>query len=417
MPKNILMIGPTGVGKTEIARRVATMINAPFLKVEATRFTEVGYVGHDVERIVHDLVDVSITKTYQEKLKEVESKTQKQVTERILNYVCQQLGRYRKRVTAKSQQTPSCTPKMAREKPQVSTAKATRRQLAELLCDNQLEDQLIEIEVSGERDKLGIGSSLEMELEEDSYLPRGLSENFRSNAGSQQKRKVTVKEARCILATEEANKLLDFDHLVEQAVEHAEQEAIVFTDEIDKLIGPKVEIGRDVSGEGVQRDLLPIIEGATVMTRYGPVKTDHTLFIAAGTFSRSKPSDLLPEFQGRFPLCVELSPLSQQDLARILAEPSNALIKQYQALLATEGVTLVFTEDGVQEIARLATLMNNQVENIGARRLHTIMEKVLEELSFTAPERRGERVVVDTAYVTHQAKNLVKDENSSRYLL
>ena len=290
--------------------------------------------------------------------------------------------------------------------------------MAKLLRNNQLEEQLIEIEVGSDAEKAEsvIESFFELDLDEPSSSFEEFYRNFKNHAG-QQKQKIRVKEARRILAREEANKLLDFDQVVEQALTQAEENAIVFIDEIDKLIGPKVDVGRDVSGEGVQRDLLPIVEGTTVMTRYGPVKTEHMLFITAGTFSQSKPSNLIPELQGRFPLGVELDSLSQQDLERILVEPHNALTKQHQALLTTEGVTLVFAEDGIQEIARLAALMNECMENIGARRLYTIMEKVLEELSFTASERKGEKVIVDADYVLQQAGSLIKDENLSRYIM
>ncbi len=415
MPKNILMIGPTGVGKTEIARRMAAMINAPFVKVEATKFTEVGYVGRDVESIICDLVEVGVSKVYEEKLKEVESKAERLATERITNYLCQQWNQKGRKVAAKSQQSLAAIPKIdgARASGGERTA-SIRRQVAELLRNSQLEEQLIEIEVGGDTESLS-SSLLELPMGVDDEIDSLGS--FPQNLKQRRCRKVQVKEARRILTREEANKLLDFDQVVEQALDRTEESGVVFIDEIDKLAGPKVEIGRDVSGEGVQRDLLPIVEGTTVITRYGQVKSDHMLFIAAGTFSQNKPSDLIPELQGRLPLRVELSPLSQEDLKRILVEPQNALTKQYQALLATEGVDLAFTEEGVQEISRLATLMNERVENIGARRLNTIMEKVLEELSFTAPERKGEQVVVDAAYVREHIEGLIKDEDLSRYIL
>ncbi|RLC91421.1 MAG: HslU--HslV peptidase ATPase subunit, partial [Chloroflexi bacterium] len=276
---------------------------------------------------------------------------------------------------------------------------------------------LIEIEVGSDvefGDGIG-GPRLELDVDDD-----GLVDEFYRNLRSQnvqRKRRVPVREARRILTRDEANKLLDFDELVDRAVTNVEENAVVFIDEIDKLCGPKVDIGRDISGEGVQRDLLPLLEGTTVMTRYGPVKTDHILFLAAGTFSQNKPSDLIPELQGRFPLEVEFNSLKQEDLERILVEPRNSLTKQYQALLATEGVDLVFTEDGVREVARLALLMNERAENIGARRLFTVMERLLENLNFTASERRGEKVVVDADYVGRELDGLIKDENLSRYIL
>lgn len=295
----------------------------------------------------------------------------------------------------------------------------TRQQVAELLRNKQLEEHFIEIEVDNEVEGIVplVESSLEMDLEETGTSFNELYSGLKGYAGQQRKRKVRVKEARRLLRREEANKLVDFNQVQEQATEQAEENAVVFIDEIDKLVGPKLDMGRDVSGEGVQRDILPIVEGAIVMTRYGPIKTEHILFIAAGTFSQNKPSDLIPELQGRFPLRVELRPLSQQDLERILVEPRNALTKQYQALLATEGVKLVFTEEGTSEIARLAALMNERIVNVGARRLYTIMEKVLEELSFTAPERRGEEVIVNAEYISQQVGGLIKDENLSRYIL
>jgi len=423
MPKNILMVGPTGVGKTAIAYRIAAMIDAPFLKVEATRFTEVGYVGRDVETIIPELVEASISQVYHQKLSEVESNAQKLATERILNCLCKQLGQRGRRLAAKSQQSLAATPPATKQRSQIgsqgASAAARRRQFAELLRNHQLEDQFIEIEVGGDRQEIGspVEIYLGMESEEENNFPEEFAENFRHYVGPRRKRKVTVKEARHILVREEADKLLDFDQLAEQAVEQAEENGVIFLDEIDKLVGPKMELGKDVSGEGVQYDLLPIVEGTTVISRHNPVKTNHILFIAAGTFSRCKPADLIPEFLGRFPWRVTLSLLGQQDLERILVEPHNALTKQYQALLATEGMTVTFSEDGIKEIARLASLMNTQMEDIGARRLYTIMEKVMEELNFTAPERCGEKVVVDAAYVSCQVGNLIEDKGLSRYIL
>ncbi len=420
IPKNILMIGSTGVGKTEIARRLAAIVNAPFLKVEATKFTEVGYVGRDVESIIHDLVEVSFDKVYHEELKEIENKAKRLATERIVGYLCRQLGQ-RKRAVAKSQQALSgvlkATGKATVGAGDGKASTMTRRRVAELLRNEQLEEQLIEIEVGEE--VAGMGSMIDSPIDMDWEDGEPFSEFYggaRSHIG-QRKRKVRVKEARRILIREEANKLLDFDQVLEEAINRVEENGLVFIDELDKLTGPKVDVGRDVSGEGVQRDLLPLLEGTTVMTRHGAVKTEHILFIAAGTFSQNKPSDIIPELQGRFPLRVELSPLGLHDLERILTEPHNSLIKQYQALLATEGVDLFFTEDGVREIARLVVLMNERSENIGARRLYTIMEKLLEDLSFAASERSGKQVMVDANYVCQQVGGLIKDENLSRYIL
>ena len=421
IPKNILMIGPTGVGKTEIARRLAAMINAPFIKVEATKFTEVGYVGRDVESIAHDLVEMCARKVYQEQLKQVESNAERLATDRIVGYLYQQMTQRGRKVVEKGQRVSGSSPRMTKSSPVLTgggpLSAVTRERLAKLLASNKLEDQFVEIEVA-DSDPGGMlfDPRLDMDLEGDTLWFDDSSRGLRSRSG-QRKKKVRVKEARRILVREEANKLLDFDQVVDRAVSDTEENGLVFIDEIDKLCGPKMDMGRDVSGEGVQRDMLPLLEGTTVMTRYGPLNTEHILFIAAGTFSQNKPSDLIPELQGRFPLRVELSPLTQHDFERILTEPRNSLINQYTALLATEGVSLKFTEEGIQEIARLAVLMNERMENIGARRLFTIIEKLVEDLSFTASERKGERVVIDADYVSQQVGSLVKDENLSRYIL
>jgi ATP-dependent HslUV protease ATP-binding subunit HslU len=419
MPKNILMIGPTGVGKTEIARRLAVMMDASFAKAEATKFTEVGYVGRDVESIIHDLVEVSASRVYREELKQIESNAEKLATERIAAYLYQQIGRRAKKATEKSQQVSGSVSRVSRRSPawkaEVRGA-LTRAKLAKLLASHKLEDQLVEIEVTdSELTASAFDPRLELDLDDDSLFEE-CYRNLR-NPNGQKKRKVRVREARRILTREEANKLLDFDQVINEAIRKAEENGIVFVDEIDKVCGPKMDMGRDISGEGVQRDLLPLLEGTIVATRYGPVKTEHILFIAAGTFAKNKPSDLIPELQGRFPLRVELNPLTQEDLERILVEPRNSLIKQYEALLGTEGVNVVFTEDGIQEMARLAVLMNERSENIGARRLFTIVEKLVEDLSFTAPERKGERIEVDATYVIQQVGTLVKDENLGRYIL
>jgi ATP-dependent HslUV protease ATP-binding subunit HslU len=419
MPKNILMIGPTGVGKTEIARRLAVMMDASFAKAEATKFTEVGYVGRDVESIIHDLVEVSASRVYREELKQIESNAEKLATERIAAYLYQQIGRRAKKATEKSQQVSGSVSRVSRRSPawkaEVRGA-LTRAKLAKLLASHKLEDQLVEIEVTdSELTASAFDPRLELDLDDDSLFEE-CYRNLR-NPNGQKKRKVRVREARRILTREEANKLLDFDQVINEAIRKAEENGIVFVDEIDKVCGPKMDMGRDISGEGVQRDLLPLLEGTIVATRYGPVKTEHILFIAAGTFAKNKPSDLIPELQGRFPLRVELNPLTQEDLERILVEPRNSLIKQYEALLGTEGVNVVFTEDGIQEMARLAVLMNERSENIGARRLFTIVEKLVEDLSFTAPDRKGERIEVDATYVIQQVGTLVKDENLGRYIL
>lgn len=418
MPKNILMIGPTGVGKTELARRLAGMMDAPFTKVEATKFTEVGYVGRDVESIIHDLVEVSAAKVYREELKQIESSAEKLATERIAAYLYQQLARRGKQAKEKSQQISGAISKVSRRPPSWKKGEVTltRAKLAKLLANHKLDDQLVEIEISdSEPNVSGFDPRLEMDVDDDSLFGE-YCKSLRHPSG-ERKRKVRVKEARRILAREEANKLLDFDQVIDEAIRKAEDNGVVFIDELDKICGPKLDLGRDISGEGVQRDLLPLLEGTTVATRYGPVKTEHMLFVAAGTFSKNKSSDLIPELQGRFPLRVELNPLSQQDLERILVEPRNSLIRQYEALLATEGVNVAFTVDGIQEIARLAVLMNERTENTGARRLFTIVEKLVEDLSFTAPERKGQRIEIDAAYVIEQVGSLVRDENLGRYIL
>ena len=431
MPKNILMIGPTGVGKTEIARRMAAMIDAPFIKVEATKFTEVGYVGRDVESIVTDLIETSVTHGYEKKLKEVETKAETLATEKIIDYLCQQWPRAIAKAAVKVEGVSG----LSSEKPKTIAAGKTslqrrrpyryRQLVAKLLQSNQLEDQPVEIEVRTEPEGAGPLEDMPFGLSPDDGLDYTgeVSDNSRVYANhrgymrEKRWRKVLVKEARRILAREAASRLVDFDDVVDHAVEQVEENGVVFIDELDKLIGPRVEIGRDVSGEGVQRDLLPIVEGTTVMTHFGPVKTEHILFIAAGAFYQSKPSDLIPELQGRFPLRVELSSLSQADLKQILTEPRNALTKQYQALMETEGVELVFTDDAIDEVARLAAMMNERLENIGARRLYTIMEKVLEEISFEAPEKAGQKLVIDASYISQHVGVLVADEDLSRYIL
>lgn len=443
-PKNILMIGSTGVGKTEIARRVAKLIDAPFVKVEATKFTEVGYVGRDVESIVHELVETSVNLVHEQKMQEVMNKAEGLARERIISYLCQQSPRGGHRSSRKAKQGATTSPGAVITGSSGAGAQSAsgcdlaveegargsvaswpvsiprqRKRVAELLESQQLEDATIEIELNSDPDALDpiLEFSSGMSTEEMTETFNEFMQNFTAYTTRRRLRRVSVREARRILTREEANKLIDFDQVIDDAVRRAEDFGIVFIDELDKIAGPKVEIGADVSGEGVQRDLLPIVEGSTVMTRYGPVNTDHVLFIAAGSFHHVKPSELIPELQGRFPLRVELESLGQESLRRILAEPENSLLKQYQALLSTEDVELEFTEDGISEMARMAALMNERMEDIGARRLHTIVEKVLEDISFSAHEHRHEKIVVDEKYVTERLADFVRDEDLSKYIL
>ncbi|WP_461829579.1 ATP-dependent protease ATPase subunit HslU [Aquifex sp.] len=393
IPKNILMIGPTGVGKTEIARRLANLIKAPFLKVEATKYTEVGYVGRDVESMVRELVEVSFQMVKQEKMKEVREKTRRLAEERLLDYL-----------------TPHQFTSFGIRQSQ-DTAK--REELREKLRKGELDDRIIEIEVK-EKVMPMIGIAGPPGLEE---LENQIKEMLSGLMPSRRRRKVKVKEALQILEQEEAEKLIDMDEVAREAIYRAENFGIIFIDEIDKIAVKTPGHGPGVSREGVQRDLLPILEGTTVNTKYGPVKTDHILFIGAGAFHMAKPSDLIPELQGRFPIRVELKPLTKEDFKRILVEPENALTKQYTELLKTEEVYLEFTEDAIEEIARIAEEINTKTENIGARRLHTVMEKLLEDISFNAPEMKGQTIIIDAKFVKAKLESLVKDEELSRYIL
>ena len=386
LPKNILMIGPTGVGKTEISRRLSKLAEAPFVKVEATRFTEVGYVGRDVEQIIRDLLEIAIAMEKVKKRKEVHAKAQKLAEERVLDA-------------------------LVGNKASVATRESFRKRLR----DGDLDDNEIEIATN---------ESNNMPSFEIPGMPGAnigminIGEMLgKSMGGKTKKKKMTVKESHEILLNEEADKLIEQDKIIKSAKNVTENNGIVFLDEIDKISGRTDRVGGDVSREGVQRDLLPLIEGTTVSTKYGPVKTDHILFIASGAFQLAKPSDLLPELQGRLPIRVELDALTSDDFKRILKEPDNSLIKQYKALLETENVDLEFSEDGIETIANLATEVNSSVENIGARRLHTIIERILDEISFTATDRSGEKIVIDSKYVKENLGQLVKDNDLSKFIL
>src|SRR6266853_1722318 len=392
MPKNILMIGPTGVGKTELARRLAKLANSPFLKVEASKFTEVGYVGRDVESMIRDLVEISIEMVREERMNEVGERAEHNAEERLLDLLM----------------PPPAEPAEAS-----GSIDRTREKLRERLRAGKLDDRMVEVDVKERGPTFEVSTAQGLE-EMDINLKDVLPGLF---GGRTKKRKMRVGEALDYLIQEEEQKLIDMDHVTRVAIERVERSGIIFLDEVDKIAVREGGHGPDVSREGVQRDILPIVEGTTVNTRYGFVRTDHILFIAAGAFHVSKPSDLIPELQGRFPIRVELKSLTEGDFVRILKEPKNALIKQYQALLDTEGIKLTFTEDAIQEIAAFATRVNENAENIGARRLHTILEKLLEEVSFEGPDLKKKAVKVDAAYVRKQLAEIVKDQDLSRYIL
>src|ERR1700684_3133412 len=402
LPKNILMIGPTGVGKTEIARRLARLAGCPFVKVEASKYTEVGYVGRDVESMGRDLVETSIDMVREEKLDEVADRAEQAAEERVLDLL----------LPPSPPPAPNTTEADAAQ--QREQTQRTREKLRAQLREGKLDQRMVDIEVR-ERQMPSFEIISNQGVEEmDVNLKDMLSGMF---GQQKKKRKMTVADAFEYLIQEEENKLLDMDQVTRMAVERAEQMGIIFIDEIDKVAGRESGHGPDVSREGVQRDILPIIEGTTVNTRYGMIRTDHILFIAAGAFHVTKPSDLIPELQGRLPIRVELQSLKEEDFVRILTEPKNALIKQYIALRETEGLKLNITEDAVETIAKFATSVNEQTENIGARRLHTILEKVLEELSFEASDLRKKNVKIDAAYVNKQLADIVKNQDLSRYIL
>jgi len=418
IPKNILMIGPTGVGKTEIARRLARLTNAPFLKIEATKYTEVGYVGRDVESMIRDLAEVSVRMVEKERLQAVEERARELAMERIINIMKPRLKREQQSsplsmlLGGMGLSTPA--PETAAHDEEPPALESERERLRKRLETDELDDMDIEIEIEE-----GVPSVIEV------FSGSGMEEmgvNFQDILGGilpkkKKKRTVKISEAKKILAYEEAHKLIDMEDVKREAVRKVERHGIIFVDELDKIAGREKGYGPDVSREGVQRDILPIVEGSTVNTKYGPVRTDHILFIAAGAFHISKPADLIPELQGRFPIRVELENLNKGDFVRILTEPKNALVKQYMALLATEGVDLEITQDGIEEVARLSEMVNEQTENIGARRLHTIMEKVLDKLSFDASECSGQKVVVNADFVQSELKDIIKDKDLSRYIL
>jgi ATP-dependent HslUV protease ATP-binding subunit HslU len=404
IPKNIIMIGPTGVGKTEIARRLAKLANSPFLKVEASKFTEVGYVGRDVESMIRDLLEIAIDNVREEKLEDVADKAELNAEERLLDILLPPAA------PASSHPEPGFT----LEASSGDSYSRTREKLRQQLREGKLDDRIVEIETRERNfpsfEIISNQGVEEMDVNIKDMLPNIFGQRTK-------KRKMKVNEAFEYLIQEEEQRLIDMDQVTRVAIDRVEDSGIIFLDEIDKIAGREGGHGPDVSREGVQRDILPIVEGTTVNSRYGMVRTDHILFIAAGAFHVSKPSDLIPELQGRFPIRVELQSLTMEDFIRILTEPKSSLVKQYTALLETEGVKLEFTKEALDEIARFAFRVNEGTENIGARRLHTIMERVLDEISFSAPERKGEQITVDAEYVSKALTDIVKDQDLSRYIL
>jgi ATP-dependent HslUV protease ATP-binding subunit HslU len=404
IPKNIIMIGPTGVGKTEIARRLAKLANSPFLKVEASKFTEVGYVGRDVESMIRDLLEIAIDNVREEKLEDVADKAELNAEERLLDIL----------LPPAAPAAPNPQPGFTLEASSGESYSRTREKLRQQLREGKLDERIVEIETRERNfpsfEIISNQGVEEMDVNIKDMLPNIFGQRTK-------KRKMKVNEAFEYLIQEEEQRLIDMDQVTRVAIDRVEDSGIIFLDEIDKIAGREGGHGPDVSREGVQRDILPIVEGTTVNSRYGMVRTDHILFIAAGAFHVSKPSDLIPELQGRFPIRVELQSLTMEDFIRILTEPKSSLVKQYTALLDTEGVKLEFTKEALEEIARFAFRVNEGTENIGARRLHTILERVLDEISFSAPERKGEQITVDAEYVSKALTDIVKDQDLSRYIL
>lgn len=418
IPKNILMIGPTGVGKTEIARRLAKLVNAPFVKIEATKFTEVGYVGRDVDSMVRDLVEIAVHMVKQEKINKVEDKARSLAENRLAQILCPSPEKELKNpfeAILKGMSRSESQPEEQEFNQRLTEVKEKQKRILKDIREGKLDNKQVEIEVEDRKPpmlEVFSGSGIEemginMQDLFDGLIPK-----------KKKKRKVTVKNALKILTQEEAQKIIDFDEVISESIKKAEETGIIFIDEIDKIAGNK-SYGPDVSREGVQRDILPIVEGSTVVTKYGPVKTDHILFIAAGAFHVAKPSDLIPELQGRFPIRVELESLSENDLKRILVEPKNSLIKQYKALIETEGIKIHFLENAINEIVKIATYVNQHSENIGARRLHTIMEKLLEDISFNAPELKEKQtdITIDKNFVSSKLKGIIEDKDLSMYIL
>ena len=412
MPNNIILIGPTGVGKTEIARRLAKLSNAPFIKVEASKFTEVGYVGRDVESIVRELTDLGVTMVKSEKSAEVQKKAEYMAEERILDILIPPVKKKHDEPANQASLGFSTPPPVETDKEENFK---TREKFREMLEKGEMDERVIEVDVSGDgmpmmqvMGPVGL-DDLGVNLQDlfSSVMPKKMK-----------KRKMTVREARVVLVQEEAHKLIDMDSVIKEAIERVQEYGIVFLDEIDKIAGPQSKQGPDVSREGVQRDLLPIVEGSSVTTKYGMVKTDHVLFIASGAFHVSKPSDLIPELQGRFPIRVELNSLTEEDFVKILTQPQNALLKQYIALLKAEGIELEFNEEAIKEVAKIAAEVNEQVENIGARRLHTILSTLLEDILFNTPDKITEKKIsINKEMVQEKLRDIVKNRDLSRYIL